>query len=186
MKDLSKLVVFGLLAAGLALVVACGSSGVLKGDVSKTVFDAMNQPVGGKGNADGNAALWLIQPGWGTVMIEYNTRIANAYFAAKAGNWDMTKYQLMEMKEVQEVGETTRPARADDIKKFEADQLDPLLKTAEAKDLNAFMDQYPRTINGCNSCHKKQTSSDFPNGYNFVKVTVPQEPATKNIDWAGQ
>ncbi len=64
-----------------------------------------------KGNADEKLkALAEIQPGLGTVMIEYSTRYTNAYYAAKGGNWDLAAYELKEAGEIQEVGETTRPA----------------------------------------------------------------------------
>ncbi len=187
--------------ASAAWAVACGGGGAKQSDVDalkqqvssapnadavkKAVFDAMDKPVGGKGNADGNAALWKIQPGFGTVMIEYNTRMANAWFAAQAQNWDMVKYQVQEMTEIQEVGETTRPGRAADIKKFEDQQLKPLIDAATKKDLKTFNDQYARTLNGCNACHKESKSDNFPS-YSFVKIVAPPEAAFQNVDWKGQ
>src|SRR5262249_49185828 len=59
-----------------------------------------------------------IQPGMGTVMMEYSTRYTNMYYAAKGGNWDLAGYQMKEALEIQEVGETTRPARAGGLKAF--------------------------------------------------------------------
>ena len=50
-----------------------------------------------------------IQPGLGTIMIEYSHRMSAMWFAEQAGNWDFADYQLIEMREIQEVGETTRP-----------------------------------------------------------------------------
>ena len=161
-------------------------SGVTNADaVKKIVFDAMDKPVGTGGNADGNAALWKIQPGFGTVMIEYNTRMANAWYAAQAQNWEMVKYQVGEMIEIQEVGETTRPARGGDVKKFEDQQLKPLMDAATKKDLTTFNDQYAKTLHGCNACHKNSKSADFPS-FGFVNIVPPPEAATKNIDWKGQ
>src|SRR2546429_651633 len=57
-----------------------------------------------------------IQPGLGTVMREYSRRFGNIYYAAQAGNWGMAAYQLKEMVEIQEVGETTRPSRKDALR----------------------------------------------------------------------
>src|SRR5438045_9743527 len=71
-------------------------------------------------------ALSLIQPGLGTVMIEYGHRMAAVWFAGEAANWDMAHYQIIEMRELQEVGETTRPARAPALKSFESSFLQPL------------------------------------------------------------
>lgn len=192
---------FAVVITSAAWAVACGGDGAKQSDVDalkqqvatvpdadavkKAVFDALDKPVGTGGNADGNAALWKIQPGFGTVMIEYNTRMANAWYAAQALNWEMVKYQVAEMTEIQEVGETTRPGRAEDIKKFETQQLKPLIDAATKKDLQAFNEQYAHTLNGCNACHKSSKSADFPS-YSFVKILPPPEAAFKNVDWKGQ
>jgi hypothetical protein len=45
-----------------------------------------------------------IQPGLGTVMIEYSHRYSTMYHAAKGGNWGLAGYQLKEALEIQEVG----------------------------------------------------------------------------------
>jgi hypothetical protein len=37
-----------------------------------------------------------IQPGLGTVMIEYGNRYTNMYHAAKGGDWKLAAYQLKE------------------------------------------------------------------------------------------
>src|ERR1041384_6552959 len=82
--------------------------------------------------------LSAIQPGLGTVMIEYGHRMAAVWFAGEAGNWDMAHYQIIEMVEIQEVGETTRPARAPALKSFESSFLDPLDDQIKAKDKAKF------------------------------------------------
>ncbi len=125
---------------------------------------------------DTDLPLWGIQPGLGTVMIEYNARFANAWFAAEAGNWDMVKYQLKEMREIQAVAETTRPARAESLKAFEVANIDPLAAAADAKDATAFKAQYARTLSACNTCHQQQ-------GFGYIQIVAPTEPATKNVDW---
>jgi hypothetical protein len=116
-----------------------------------------------------------IQPGLGTVMIEYGQRMAALWFAEQAGNWDMAAYQLLEMREIQEVGETTRPARAPALKSFESSFLDPLEEQIKAKDSAKFEAAYNSAIQGCNSCHGSQTSADFPQSFRFVKVQVPKD-----------
>ena len=117
--------------------------------------------------------LSLIQPGLGTVMIEYGRRTAALWWAGEAANWDMASYQIIEMREIQEVGETTRPGRAAALKAFEAGFLDPLNKAVAAKDKAGFEKAYTAAIAGCNGCHASQTSAAFPKGYGFVKVHVP-------------
>ena len=108
-------------------------------------------------------------------MIEYARRMGSVWFAGEAGNWDMVHYQIIEMVEIQETGETTRPARAPALKSFESSFLDPLDKAIEVKDKAQFETAYNAAIQGCNSCHGSQTSADFPQSFKFVKVQVPKD-----------
>ncbi len=133
-----------------------------------------------------NEQLSDIQPGLGTVMVEYGTRFANLWFAAQAGNWEMARYQVLEMTEIQEVAEMTRPKRADALKAFEKGFLDKLDEAVKAKDLAAFTTAYDSAIVGCNGCHTGQTSADFPGGYKFVKIQRPTAPVFPGVDWKGQ
>lgn len=137
-------------------------------------------------NLDRTLKLWNLQPGLGTVMIEYSSRFANMWFAAQAGNWDMVRYQNLEMREIQEVGENTRPGRAPALKNFEDNLLGPLDDAAGAKDLGAFVAAYDSAITGCNACHVSQTSADFPGSYRFVAIQRPTSPVLPNVNWQGQ
>ncbi len=110
-----------------------------------------------------------IQPGLGTVMLEYGNRFYIMYYAAKNGNWDLAGYQLKEALEIQETGETTRQGRAPMLKSFESAYLGPLNNTINAKDWNAFQTAYNNTINGCNGCH---AANQFP----YIKYTLPSNP----------
>ena len=110
--------------------------------------------------------LGELQPGLGTVMIEYSHRYATMYYAAKGGNWGLADYQLKEMLEIQEVGETTRPARASALKGFEDQFLNPLRDAIKAKDFKKFVAAFKTGINGCNACH---VGAGFP----FIKFELP-------------
>ncbi len=110
-----------------------------------------------------------IQPGLGTVMIEYANRFWSMYYAAKSGNWGLTQYQLKEALEIQEVGEITRSGRAASLKNFEASFLEPLNTTINTKDWNAFQAAYNNTIEGCNGCH-------VANGFPYIQYTLPSSP----------
>jgi hypothetical protein len=119
--------------------------------------------------------LSLIQPGLGTVMVEYAHRMAVVWFAGEAANWNLAQYQIIEMREIQEVGETTRPARAPALKSFESSFLDPLDEAIKSNDKTRFESAYSSAIQGCNSCHGSQTSADFPQGFGFIKVQTPRD-----------
>jgi hypothetical protein len=119
--------------------------------------------------------LSAIQPGLGTVMVEYAHRMAVVWFAGEAANWSLAQYQIGEMREIQEVGETTRPARAPALKSYESSFLDPLEEAIKSNDKTAFETAYNAAIQGCNSCHGSQTSADFPQGFAFIKVQTPRD-----------
>jgi hypothetical protein len=146
-------------------------------DVEKLVNDKFN-------TVDRNLALWNIQPGLGTVMMEYGNRLSRLWFAANADNWDMAKYQLGEMLEIQEVGETTRPARAQTLKTFEANYLTALDKTIDAKDKAAFTKAFNDTIAGCNDCHSTATGTNWTS-YKFVNIQSPKTDPAFYVDWKG-
>lgn len=116
-----------------------------------------------------------LQPGLGTIMIEYSGRYTNMYYAAKGGNWGLADYMLKEAREIQEVGETTRPGRASSLKAFEQAYLDPLEKTIKAKDFKAFKTAFNRGIEGCNGCHAS-------NGFPFIKYQLPKAPQSPLSD----
>jgi hypothetical protein len=108
-----------------------------------------------------------LQPGLGTVMIEYSNRFSTMYYDAKGGNWDMAGYQLKEAKEIQEVGETTRPGRAQALKDFESRYLNPLDDAIKAKDWKKFKTAFDAAKDGCNACHKSQ-------GFHYIKYELPK------------
>jgi hypothetical protein len=115
--------------------------------------------------------LAAIQPGLGTVMIEYSNRAGNVYYAAQAGNWGLAAYQLNEMTEIQEVAENTRPARAEALQGFEKSALSPLAKDIVNQDAAAFRGDFDKMVAQCNGCHRA-------NGYGFIVYQVPDRPAT--------
>ena len=112
-----------------------------------------------------------IQPGLGTVMVEYSNRAGNVYYAAQAGNWGFAAYQLNEMTEIQEVAENTRPQKAAALEGFEKSALVPLAKDIENQDAAAFRKDFDSMVAACNGCHKA-------NGMGFIVYQVPPQPAT--------
>jgi hypothetical protein len=110
-----------------------------------------------------------IQPGLGTVMIEYSNRYTDTYYAAKGGNWGLAGYMLKEALEIQEVGEATRPARAGALKAFETAYLEPLNAAIETKDFQQFDAAFKAGVKGCNGCHASQ-------GFPYIEYVLPDAP----------
>lgn len=121
-----------------------------------------------KGNTEQKLkTLADIQPGLGTVMIEYSHRYSTMYYAAKAGNWPLAAYELKEALEIQEVGETTRPEKADALKAFERSFLTPIDKAINAQDFKRFDAAFNAGVQGCNACHAAQKMS-------FIRYQLPE------------
>ncbi|HYM90820.1 MAG TPA: hypothetical protein VEW91_04200, partial [bacterium] len=76
---------------------------------------------------------------------------------------------IKEMREIQEVGETTRPGRAPLLKAFETNYLDKLDAAAKAKNWSQYSALVPSAVNACNQCHVKV---DFA----FIKYQIPSAP----------
>lgn len=112
--------------------------------------------------------LAKIQPGLGTVMIEYGNRMGNMYYAAKAKNWGMAAYQLNEAVEIQEVGETTRPNRVRLLKAFEDKSLKPLARDIVNQDFGAFQKDFSAMVSRCNTCHKAT-------GHRYIVYELPSQ-----------
>ncbi len=110
-----------------------------------------------------------IQEALGSVMIEYNYRMTTMYFAAKGGNWGLAGYQLKEAREIQEVGETTRPQFAPALKAFEKAYLDKVEATIKEKNLAKFDEAFDQMVGGCNACHAAQKMP-------FIKYVRPEHP----------
>jgi len=110
-----------------------------------------------------------ITPGMGTIMMEYSHRFYIAYYAAKAGNWDLAKYEFHEMLEIQEVAEVSIPAHAPALKAFENTYLSKVEESVKAKEWKYFDAAYKKAVVGCNACH---TAS----GHSYIKYKLPATP----------
>lgn len=108
-----------------------------------------------------------VQPGLGTIMIEYSRRVSAMYYAAKGGNWGMADYQLKEAREIQEVGEHTRPGHAAMLKAFESANLEKLDTAIKAKNWKEFTGAFKEAVAGCNGCHAAS-------GYPYIKYQLPK------------
>jgi hypothetical protein len=116
------------------------------------------------------ATLEKIQEALGSVMIEYNYRATTMFFAAKGGNWDLASYELKEAREIQEVGETTRPQFAEALKAFEKAYLDEKVEPAiKEKSFSKFSKAFDQMVGGCNACHAAQKMG-------FIKYVRPSHP----------
>ena len=116
-----------------------------------------------------NVQLSDIAPGLGTVMVEVGYRNWVLPYAAKGGNWELAAYQVKEIGEIMEVGETTRPKRKAGLSKFTDGPLKALNDAITAKDIAAFDTAWTAEVKGCNDCHDEQ-------GFKFMEWKLPSTP----------
>jgi hypothetical protein len=116
------------------------------------------------------ATLEQLEEALGSVMMEYNYRMTTMYYAAKGGNWALADYELKEAKEIQEVGETTRPQFATSLKDFEKAYLDnKVAPTLKEKNFGKFKKAFGEMVQGCNACHAQW-------GKPFIQYVLPKHP----------
>jgi len=113
-------------------------------------------------------AIADIQPGLGTIMIEFGHRFYVSYYAAKANNWKLAEYEIHELIEALEIAETTRPKYSSQLKKFESNSLAKLQNSIQKKDWNLFKGNYQKTTIACNTCHKE-------NAHPYIQYSLPLE-----------
>ena len=149
-----------ILKLGLFLSITC---------ITMVANDISNKVIPTKHNKDLTISqLAEIQPGLGSVMMEFGHRFYIAYYASKAGNWELAEYEIHELLEAQEVAEITRPKYTKKLKEFEYGAIKELQKAIKKKDWELFKTNYANTTNRCNSCHKDT-------GHPYIKYKLPRE-----------
>src|SRR5438105_15937317 len=79
-----------------------------------------------------------IQPGLGRLMPEIGARTWKLYYAAKAANWPLAKFQLKEIRGLMELAAFTRPKYEENLNQFLAEKWKPLEDALAREDFRAF------------------------------------------------
>ncbi len=109
-----------------------------------------------------------VQPGAGRIMPLLGQRMTIAYYASKAGKWELADYELKELGEDAEVIEKTRPDHKKDIGHFvDGSSFKQLKSDTKSKDFTAFQTSFDKTVQACNSCHKSS-------GVSFIQYKLPK------------
>ena len=96
----------------------------------------------------------VIQPGLGRLMPEVGARTWKLFYAAKAGNWPLAKFQYKEIKGLMELGAFTRPKHEDALNQFIAENWKPLEVAIEKQDFAAFEAAFHKSIESTNAYHE--------------------------------
>jgi len=113
--------------------------------------------------------LATVQPGLARIMPEIGARTWKLYYAAKAGNWPMAKFQWKETKGLFELGGFMRPKHEDSINQYLAENWSTLEKPIADRDFAAFEKAFHECVDMANAYHELK---DKP----YLRWKLPDHP----------
>lgn len=113
--------------------------------------------------------LATVQPGLARIMPEIGMRTWKLYYAAKAGNWPMAKFQYKETKGLFELGAFMRPKHEAAINEYLEQNWKTLEAPLEAHDFPAFDRAFHACIDAANAWHEQK---DKP----YIRWKLPDTP----------
>jgi hypothetical protein len=111
----------------------------------------------------------MVQPGLARIMPEIGARTWKLYYAAKAGNWPMAKFQWKEAKGLFELGAFMRPKHEEAINKFLEEDWSRLEGPLASEDFDAFATAFDHCVDMANAYHELK---DKP----YLRWKLPSEP----------
>ena len=111
----------------------------------------------------------VIQPGLGRIMPEIGARTWKLYYAAKAGNWPLAKFQAKEIRGLMELGTFTRPKYEDNLNQFLDENWKPLEDAVAREDFAAVESAFHKAVEAANAYHELR---DKP----YIRWKLPDSP----------
>lgn len=113
--------------------------------------------------------LGPLMPGMAEIMPRVGERIWKCYYAGKAHNQALARFQLKEAVNLMEKGAFLRPKYTENMDKFITTELGAVAKTIESEDWDAFEMAFREMVNQANAYHDLY---DKP----FLRWKIPDEP----------
>lgn len=113
--------------------------------------------------------LGAVQPGMARVMPEVGQRIWKCYYAGKAQNRDLARFQLKEAVNLMEMGVLLRPKYTDNMYKFIEEQVEAVKQAIESSDWDKFEAAFHEMVDQANAYHELY---DKP----FLRWKIPEMP----------
>ncbi|QDG50569.1 hypothetical protein FIV42_07425 [Persicimonas caeni] len=115
----------------------------------------------------------------GNKMYELQRRWSAIWFAGKANDAEMVKYQTHEIEELVEILEESDPQEAgvdvvDRVNMHVTNRLEGIEEAVAAKNQEEFEKQYKAVVDGCNSCHAETKHA-------FIDVRIPEYNPYPNL-----
>lgn len=98
--------------------------------------------------------LATIQPGLGRIMPDIGTRTWKLFYAAKAGNWPLAKFQWKEIRGLMELGSFTRPKYEQNLADFMEQQWKPIEEAIAKEDFALFEKRFHEAVEQANAYHE--------------------------------
>jgi len=113
--------------------------------------------------------LGMVQPGMARVMPEVGARIWKCYYAGKAKNKPLARFQLKEAVNLMEMGVLLRPKYMDNMYKFIEEQVERVKQSIEKEDCDDFEAAFHDMVDQANAYHELY---DKP----FLRWKIPEQP----------
>ncbi|HET8563514.1 MAG TPA: hypothetical protein VFM35_06550 [Candidatus Binatia bacterium] len=127
------------------------------------------------------AAVKESTPGLGEFMTTMQLHIGKLWFAGKASNWKLARYELDELKESMEAAESLHAVKnevnvSNVLDSVVQTQIAELAESIERKNPTDFQKAYDETRSACNGCHESS-------GHKFIQIVRPSAPPVTNQRW---
>jgi hypothetical protein len=113
--------------------------------------------------------LGAVQPGMARIMPEIGARIWKCYYAGKAKNKALARFQLKEAVNLMEMGVLLRPKYTDNMFKFIEEEVEVLKQAIDKEDWEAFDASFDAMVDAANAYHEL-----YDKGY--LKWKIPDQP----------
>jgi hypothetical protein len=122
----------------------------------------------GKGTFD-LSQLGRLLPGMAEIMPLVGDRIWKCYYAGKAQNQPLARFQLKEAKGLMEKGTVLRPKYTENMDKFLSKQLAAVAEAIESEDWEAFEKTFQAMVKSANAYHVMYDKA-------YLKWKIPDHP----------
>jgi hypothetical protein len=122
-----------------------------------------------KGGSFALSDLGHLMPGMAEVMPLVGERIWKCWYAGKARNKPLARFQLSEAVNLMEKGAILRPKYTDDMEAFIGGEVAAVKKSIESEDWDAFEPAFLAMVEAANGYHEKYDKA-------FLRWRIPDQP----------
>ena len=113
--------------------------------------------------------LGHVQPGMARIMPEVGARIWKCFYAGKAKNKPLARFQLKEAVNLMEIGVLLRPKYTDNMYKFIEEQVEVVKQAIDSEDWDKFEAAFNEMVDHANAYHELY---DKP----YLRWKIPEMP----------